>query len=194
MKAVAKPKAKLQAVAKTAPKVVTKPKTKRAVTKDVAKTVLQPSTEADIDVQTSDYIVLEPEEEGCIEGEEAVAFFERSMGQQPSRCQHIRSNDGLPPVGQFRRDDMAMLRRNDTAIVARLVWAPSSYTLEILGLPKPVNMLILAYAGSKWKCRIKVYEDGIVRHIWHPHMDRWTKTLVQQSILKAHHDDTKEGY
>jgi len=101
---------------------------------------------------------------------------------------------GLPPVGQFRRDDKAMLRRNDSAIVARLVWAPGSHTLEILGLPTPVNMLILAYAGSKWKCLIKIYEDGIVRHIWHPHMDRWTKTLVQQSILKAHHDDTQEGY
>jgi len=87
---------------------------------------------------------------------------------------------------------MDMLRMNDTAIVVRLVWTPSHHTLEIAGLPKSINMLILAYAGSKWKCRIKIYEDAIVRHIWHPDMDRWTCTFVQQSILKAHHDDTQD--
>jgi len=102
MKAVAKPKAKLQAVAKTVPKVATKPKTKRAVTKDVPKTVPQPSTKADVDNQPSDDIVLEPEEEGCIEGEEAVAFYERSMG--------LVSNDGylsVPPRGSAVPKDVA---------------------------------------------------------------------------------------
>jgi len=39
-----------------------------------------PSTEVVVDVQTSDYIVLEADEEECVEGEAALEAFERSMG------------------------------------------------------------------------------------------------------------------
>jgi len=98
---------------------------------------------------------------------------------------HEEANEtSAEAVGQFIRDAVAIPRAGDRAIVAQLVWAPNSHTLEILGLPEQVNMLILAYAGSTWKCRIRLYEDGIVRHIWHPRVYRWTKRFVQQSILK----------
>ena len=94
------------------------------------------------------------------------------------------NNTSQEAVEQSIRDDVAIPRTGDRTIVAQLVWAPNSHTLEILGLPEQVNMLILAYAGSTWKCRIRLYEDDIVRHIWHPRMCRWTTRRVQQSILK----------
>ena len=60
------------------------------------------STEVDIDAQTSDYIVLEVEKEGCIEGKNAVEFFERSVG--------LVSKDGhvsVPPRGSASESSIA---------------------------------------------------------------------------------------
>jgi len=72
-------------------------------------------------------------------------------------------------------EDTNFPRGGDTAVVARLVWRPGMFTLEISGLPEPVNVLIRAYAGSQWKCVSLVYD--------HVEMPRWTKCFVQESIL-----------